>query len=421
MAQRHGQREDFVMYVFKEDFNRITKWVLQYPNLETGGSLFGLWTSGGNPVIHIVLGPATGCTRTETSFYQDVEYLSRVGSFLTSQYMLCHIGEWHSHNCMSLSKPSRGDVSTIVKNYPEGASGFLLMITNIVSNRDAPVKMSPYLFHEGRSSYRRGKLVFLDGDSPFRTDERITHEVEQGAELQKQPEPFRSPEPGMFEAIKTKLKDFTVYPCTAIRLAIANKESDVVPMEIDQGNESPTMVRARSPDRRQTRTGSLQRGQKLTRPPVDPRGTVSRQPQLSSLTRNTPSAETFDQGPVKASNCTDKNQWYSKKKGEKLLENLFNYISRIPQTHNVQMTRDANSQDIFIGFNHHDANWKIAFPSNFPKRVGKLVKEVSPVITESYFRTVDSIDELTAKAEETLHARITSHCETCGRRGAVGR
>ena len=83
MAQRHGQREDFVMYVFKEDFNRITKWVLQYPNLETGGTLFGLWKNKRNLIAHFVLGPGECCKRTNVSFFQDISYLETVGNSLT--------------------------------------------------------------------------------------------------------------------------------------------------------------------------------------------------------------------------------------------------------------------------------------------------------------------------------------------------
>jgi len=47
----------------------------------------------GEPVLHVVLVPAEGCTRTEVSFYQSIPYLERVGGLLTKDYQFCHIGE----------------------------------------------------------------------------------------------------------------------------------------------------------------------------------------------------------------------------------------------------------------------------------------------------------------------------------------
>ena len=41
--------------------------VLCHPAKEIGGNLFGLWNDNGEPVLHILLGPAIGCTRTEVS------------------------------------------------------------------------------------------------------------------------------------------------------------------------------------------------------------------------------------------------------------------------------------------------------------------------------------------------------------------
>ena len=71
--------------------------------------MFGLWTTSGSAVVGIVLGPGQGCRRTDVSFYQDLEYMGRVGRFVNQNYMLCHIGEWHSHHNLNAVKPSRGD------------------------------------------------------------------------------------------------------------------------------------------------------------------------------------------------------------------------------------------------------------------------------------------------------------------------
>ncbi|KAJ7393006.1 hypothetical protein OS493_008254 [Desmophyllum pertusum] len=100
--QSHFPSGDFNVVMFEEDYRRMQKLVLEYPHLETGGDLFGLWTSNGEAVLHVVLGPGRDCKRTGASFYQDIPYLQRNGELLTQKYMLCHIGEWHSHHQLRL-------------------------------------------------------------------------------------------------------------------------------------------------------------------------------------------------------------------------------------------------------------------------------------------------------------------------------
>lgn len=181
-------RIDFKVHMFHEDIERMKNWVLRHPDRETGGNLFGLWSDHGEPVIHIVLGPAEGCRRTEVSFYQDVPYLERVGRLLTNDYLLCHIGEWHSHHQLRLSEPSSGDSSTVIRNYPRGTCGFLLIIANIrrrERTQDFEVTLSPYLYTEGHTSYQKGEICELLYPSPFRAVSRISGEIKKGEEKER--------------------------------------------------------------------------------------------------------------------------------------------------------------------------------------------------------------------------------------------
>ena len=169
----------FEVYMFEEDAAMMTKLVLRHPAKETGGNLFGLWSDNQEPVLHVVLGPAEGCTRTEVSFYQSIPYLQRVGKVLTEQFQLCHIGEWHSHHQLHLSEPSTGDSSTVSRNFPRGTCGFLLIIANIIPN--GTVTLSPYLYKEGRTTYERGEIKFLGKcRSPFKEVEVIRRNIETG-------------------------------------------------------------------------------------------------------------------------------------------------------------------------------------------------------------------------------------------------
>lgn len=168
----------FEVHMFEEDFDMMTGLVLLHPGKETGGNLFGLWTDFREAVLHVVLGPAIGCTRTEVSFYQSIPYLERVGKVLTEQFQLCHIGEWHSHHHLRLSEPSTGDSSTVTRNFPRGTCGFILIIANILPN--GSVTLSPYLYKEGSSTYERGKIKLLGRKrSPFKEVDVIRANIEQ--------------------------------------------------------------------------------------------------------------------------------------------------------------------------------------------------------------------------------------------------
>lgn len=178
-----ANRHDFKVFMFEEDYRMIESLVLRYPNLETGGDLFGLWTTEGNAVLHVVLGPGQDCKRTGASFYQDISYLKENGELLTQDYMLCHIGEWHSHHQLHLFQPSGGDSSTVIRNYPRGVCGFLLVIANILSSHQ--VKLSAYLYTES-SSYsfdKEGTIIQLGlAPNAFKKIRKIRDRAERGKE-----------------------------------------------------------------------------------------------------------------------------------------------------------------------------------------------------------------------------------------------
>ena len=174
---------DLNVYMFEKDIEMVQKLVLRYPDVETGGDLFGLWTTEGDAVLHIVLGPGRNCSRTDVSFNQDIPYLQRNGELLTENYMLGHIGEWHSHHQLRLFKPSQGDSSTVIRHFPRGAVyGFLLIIANIVA--PDKVKLSPYLYTENSTfSYsRKGEVVPLQAQNVFKELRDIQNTIKEGRE-----------------------------------------------------------------------------------------------------------------------------------------------------------------------------------------------------------------------------------------------
>jgi hypothetical protein len=107
------QRPSPIAIIYRSELDFISRCILDYPNIETGGQLFGFWTSNGTPVVTYVIGPGANAQHHQTSFVQDQEYPDVVGRELYRIYRLQHIGEWHSHHQLDLARPSGGDVNAL--------------------------------------------------------------------------------------------------------------------------------------------------------------------------------------------------------------------------------------------------------------------------------------------------------------------
>ena len=82
----------FTLQIFQSELDKIQRYVLDFPNIQTGGDLFGLWSNSGDPVVQLLIGLGKNCRRTSVSFHQDIDYLQDVNTFLNTSFMLCHIG-----------------------------------------------------------------------------------------------------------------------------------------------------------------------------------------------------------------------------------------------------------------------------------------------------------------------------------------
>jgi len=178
--------KEFTVVIYASEYKQICAWVLKNQTSETGGDLFGLWTDDHSAVIQLVLGPGRNCQRAAYSFYQDVAYLEKVGSSLTSKEGVCHIGEWHSHHTIGLKEPSGGDKRTVWTNMPQyNLTRFVLFIANIEPKADHgedAVSIGCFLFEETgtKSKMRQGNFNLLPKESPFRS--KCLKVLQEGAE-----------------------------------------------------------------------------------------------------------------------------------------------------------------------------------------------------------------------------------------------
>ena len=153
--------------IYSGELDYISKCVLDYPQIETGGDLFGFWTHSGFPVIQYVIGPGRNAKHQVAFFNQDIEYLISIGTLLREKHALQHIGEWHSHHQLGLAEPSAHDITTVanaISNYR--LNNFFLVITNISISSTS---INGFMFQaEMGRSYTNTGWVILDGQSPIR-------------------------------------------------------------------------------------------------------------------------------------------------------------------------------------------------------------------------------------------------------------
>ena len=169
----------YTVHIYESEATLISRWTLEYPDIETGGDLFGLWLSANE------IGPGQKCRRTVTSFFQDEQYLNGVGGLLIRDHGLCRVGSWHSHHTMNLPDPSRGDKDTVWKHLPTPGR-FVLLIAAIKTEAGAAkVEMGFNLFESTTDENQMTpmKLNILQGESPIQANKAISSKILEGAEL----------------------------------------------------------------------------------------------------------------------------------------------------------------------------------------------------------------------------------------------
>ena len=189
-SRESSKEREFQVFIYESDYKELCAWVLKRESIETGGDLFGLWADKRTAVIQLVVGPGKQCRRTSVSFYQDVPYLERVGSYVTQHEGLCHIGEWHSHHRMGLPRPSGGDERTVWSNMPSyKLNRFVIFIANIHSARNSDnVNIGCFLFEIESENGKQlpvlqGKFNFLCGENPHALKREVLNTIVKDAEI----------------------------------------------------------------------------------------------------------------------------------------------------------------------------------------------------------------------------------------------
>ncbi len=153
--------------IYQSELDFISRCILDYPNIETGGELFGFWTQLGTPIVLYAVGPGPNAHHHPTSFVQDSRYVDNVEVDLCNLTGLQHIGQWHSHHQLSLAQPSGGDVASMMRGV--GQPGFPRMLLCIGNCTTTTTTINAFNFHENNPrKYKHAAWEIIGIDSPFR-------------------------------------------------------------------------------------------------------------------------------------------------------------------------------------------------------------------------------------------------------------
>ncbi len=157
--------KDRKIIIYQSELNYLSQCILDYPQIETGGNLFGFWTPFGIPVVHYVVGPGEHAIHHVAHFRQDYHFLEMHADQLVEEHALHHIGSWHSHHSLGLTEPSRGDsISTLEGMQECDLQSFLLLIGNC---REGESSVQAYRYHSD-GTFEQLVWVVLQGISPIR-------------------------------------------------------------------------------------------------------------------------------------------------------------------------------------------------------------------------------------------------------------
>ena len=351
--------------MYRNDFKAMCTEVYKHQHIETGGNLFGLWTTSGSAVIRVVLGPGQDCKRTNTSFHQDSEYMARVGRFVNEEHMLCHIGEWRSHHSLILDKPGAEDEITIRRNFPRGMSKFLFIIANI-KNGDSV--LSPYFFTDGGTCYEKAEFVILESKNPFSSDARILANIERGAEGNQ----------GRASLIDSELPRNTGSDFHQNRNAsptysqVASRSSHENPRQTDSitqrdGNTSSPHSQAMSTNGQPFGDNASFVTSIETSDTESPKGGLT--PPAGHI-----SAQTSDNPPE---NSTIQNQTTTtedkKATTKEIIKDTYDELEKFFGQGNVEIERTSHG-DINMIFEHESYHWMVRFPKTFPNQPAMLYR-----------------------------------------------
>ncbi|MBO4258331.1 hypothetical protein [Streptomyces griseorubiginosus] len=164
--------------IYESELDVIFDETQGYSDIETGGSLFGLFSHGGDPTVHLATRPTERAVRKLHSLELDPQVTFEMETILWERFGTQCLGMWHSHHSIGLYEPSSGDRERTRRygqkfqrpRYVEIIANFTGEARTKVLRKPAPkVLLTPYFYLDSRILSRSDtEFHVLPGESPLR-------------------------------------------------------------------------------------------------------------------------------------------------------------------------------------------------------------------------------------------------------------
>ena len=155
------------IFIYKSEFDYLSRCILDYLSEETGGQLYGFYTEKGEFVIVYAIGPGPQANHQITFFNQDKEYLLKVNHVML-KHGLQKIGEWHSHHQLGLNRPSGHDVNSVVSVMRKYQINSHLLCIGNIDHKGRSTENAFTFSKDNDYCTQHAAWKVIDMDSPFR-------------------------------------------------------------------------------------------------------------------------------------------------------------------------------------------------------------------------------------------------------------
>ncbi|MCI9127827.1 MAG: hypothetical protein HFG28_11715 [Eubacterium sp.] len=164
------------LYIYESELCAMAYEAQKYPDCETGGDMYGLWTPSGEPVVFLATGPGKNAVRQDAHYQMDIEYEQKCATVLMKQFGIHYLGDWHSHHKLNINEPSLGDRDRIDKIFKRNKKINYMaeIIINHINEKNRKEMVSAYIYDKVIKS---GNIKCLETQiSPIRQKIKLSKE-----------------------------------------------------------------------------------------------------------------------------------------------------------------------------------------------------------------------------------------------------
>lgn len=161
-------RRRATLRIFEEELRVLVSEIKRFPNTETGGALYGLWSHGGQPTVWLATRPGPRAERRHTYFADDPATHMALERGLWERFGVQCVGVWHSHHHLGMPVLSTGDIDR-TRTYARhtGRQRFAEVLGYYLE--DDRVGLKPWIYPRASDGHCiASRFEVLPGRSPLR-------------------------------------------------------------------------------------------------------------------------------------------------------------------------------------------------------------------------------------------------------------